>query len=145
LPLEAVVGLRDRGRGEGVGLDDVGAGLEVRAMDRADHVGPRQDEQVAVAALRAGMVLEARAAEVRLLERVALDHRPHRPVEDEDPLLQLFAEQGPAFGCGHCHQEKESARNLKSRLPGRLFSECFTWPQYASQIATDLRLLWHPI
>ena len=31
--LDAVVGLRDPGRAEGVGLDDVGAGLEVGAVD----------------------------------------------------------------------------------------------------------------
>ena len=33
--LEAVVGLRDRRRVEGVGLDDVGAGLEVGVVDAA--------------------------------------------------------------------------------------------------------------
>ena len=32
--LHAVVGLGDRGRGEGVGLDDVGAGAEIRGVDR---------------------------------------------------------------------------------------------------------------
>ena len=30
------------------------------------------------------MVLEAIPAEILLRELVALDHRPHRPVEDED-------------------------------------------------------------
>ena len=48
--LEPVVGLRDGGAGEGVGLDDVGAGGEILAVDRADDVGTRdQDQQVAVA------------------------------------------------------------------------------------------------
>ena len=32
------------------------------------------------------MVAEPLAAEVVLLERVRLDHRPHRAVEDHDPL-----------------------------------------------------------
>ena len=47
--LHAVVGLGDRGRGERVGLDDVGAGLEVLPVDRADHLGLGEVEQVAVA------------------------------------------------------------------------------------------------
>ena len=34
----AVVGLRDRGGVERVRLDDVGAGLEIRAMDTRDEV-----------------------------------------------------------------------------------------------------------
>ena len=48
--LHAVVGLRDPLRAEGVGRDDVGAGLEVLAVDRPDDVGLGEAEQVAVAA-----------------------------------------------------------------------------------------------
>src|SRR5687767_5691186 len=39
------------------------------------------------------MPREPFAAVVALLELVALDHRPHRAVEDEDSALQLFVEQ----------------------------------------------------
>jgi hypothetical protein len=38
------------------------------------------------------MAREALAAEVRLGETVALEHRPHRPVEDEDALRKEPAE-----------------------------------------------------
>ena len=38
-----------RGAAERVGLDDVGAGCEVLAVDLADDVGARQDQQVVVA------------------------------------------------------------------------------------------------
>ena len=55
--LEAVVRLRDRGAGERVRLDDVGAGGEVLAVDAADDVGPRQDEEVAVAPQILGVIL----------------------------------------------------------------------------------------
>ena len=48
--LEPVVGLRDRGAAEGVGLDDVAAGLEILAVDVGDDVGPRQHQHVVVAA-----------------------------------------------------------------------------------------------
>ena len=40
--------LRDAGGAEGVGLDDVRAGLEKAAMDVADHLGLREREEVAV-------------------------------------------------------------------------------------------------
>ena len=54
--LEAVVGLRDGGAAERVGLDDVAAGLEVLPVDAGDDVGPRQHEQVVVALEVARMV-----------------------------------------------------------------------------------------
>ena len=38
------------------------------------------------------MVREARPAEVRLAEPAPLDHRPHRAVENEDPLAQGVVE-----------------------------------------------------
>jgi hypothetical protein len=34
------------------------------------------------------MVRESRAAVVRLLQLMALDHRAHRPVQDEDSLCE---------------------------------------------------------
>ena len=86
--LERVVRLRDRGAAEGVRFDDVGAGREVLVMDGADDVGPREDEDVAVALQVARMIGEALAAEVRFGQLVALDHRPHRAVEDEDAALE---------------------------------------------------------
>ena len=82
--LEQVVGLRDGGAAERVGLDDVGAGGQVLPVDLADHVGPRQDQQVVVALEILRVILEALAAEVRFRQLVALDHRAHRAVEDED-------------------------------------------------------------
>ena len=47
--LHAVVGQGHRVGVEGVGLDDVGAGVEVLAMDRGDDVGLGEGEQVVVA------------------------------------------------------------------------------------------------
>ena len=52
--------LRDGGTGEGVGLADVGAALEVATVDLADGVGLGEDEQVVVTLelLRLRAVLE---------------------------------------------------------------------------------------
>ena len=54
---EAVLGQHDGGRAEGVGLDDVGAGVEEAVVQLANLVGAGED-QVLVAAF------ELRAAEV---------------------------------------------------------------------------------
>ena len=61
---QAVVGLRDRGRAEGIGLDEVGAGGEVLLVDLGDDVRPRQRQQLVVALEVVRMVREALAAEV---------------------------------------------------------------------------------
>jgi hypothetical protein len=96
--LEPVVGLRDGGGAERVGLDDVGAGLEVLAMNRADDVRPREHEHVAVALQLARVRAQPRAVEVGLGEAAALDHRPHRAVEEEDPRGEETLKGG---GGGH--------------------------------------------
>ena len=112
--LHAVVGERDALGVEGVGLDDVGAGLEVGVVDLADEVRLGQHEQVVVALDVAGPVGEALAAELLLLELVALHHRAHRAVDDEQPLLERGAELVGRVGTVHaCH-----ATGGPRRIPG---------------------------
>ena len=95
--MQPVVRLRDaRGR-ERVGGDDVGAGVQIRVVDGADDVGPRQGQQVVVASDVARMVAEALAAEIGLGQTVTLDERSGRPVEDEDALAQKGSEQEQAL------------------------------------------------
>ena len=96
--LHAVVGLRDRGRGERVGRDDVGAGAEIFEMDFADRVRLREDEQVVVAADLAVPGVEARAAIAALVELELLDHGAHGAVEHQDALGRDAAEF--LFGVG---------------------------------------------
>ena len=76
-------------RVEGVGLDDIRAGLEILAMDAFDDVRLRDVEQV-VEALEVlpAPVREPRAAKGRLLQPVLLDHRAHRTVQDDDAFAQ---------------------------------------------------------
>ncbi len=90
---EGVVRLRDGCARKGVGLDDVGAGFQILAVDGADDVRPREDEDVAVPAQVLRMAPEAIAAEVGLGQFVALDHRAHRAVEEEDALLERAAQR----------------------------------------------------
>ncbi len=86
--LERVVGLADPRRREGVGGRDVGAGLEVRAMDLAHDVRLRQVEQVRVAGDVARVVAEALAAVLVLAADALLDQHAPRAVEDGDALLE---------------------------------------------------------
>jgi hypothetical protein len=84
--LHAVIGLRDRGRGKGVGRDDVGAGAEILEMDFAHSIGPTQVEQVVIAAHLAVPGVEARAAIALLVELELLDHGAHGAVEHQNAL-----------------------------------------------------------
>ena len=86
LVLQVVLGEHDARAAEGVGLDDVGAGVEIVAMDLLDHIRPRQHEML-VAALEAG------PAEVIGREVARLDGRSHGAIEDEDAFLQRGAQR----------------------------------------------------
>ena len=59
-------------------------------MDLLDDVRLGQGKQIIRAFQIARMGGELRAAVSGLIQLVALDHRPHRAVDDEDPLLQRF-------------------------------------------------------
>jgi hypothetical protein len=59
-------------------------------MHVRDEIRPGEHEQVVVAAEGGGVFAESIAAKILLAERVALEHRPHRPVEQQDAPRQLF-------------------------------------------------------
>jgi hypothetical protein len=69
---------------EGVGLHGVGAGLQEGPVDALHQLRAAPDEQVH-AVLVAEIVPVDRQVE-------ALEGRPHRPVEDENPLLECLEE-----------------------------------------------------
>ena len=132
--LHAVVGEGHRVGVEGVGLDDVGAGVEVLAVDRGDDVGLGEREQVVVALEVARPVGEALAAVARLGRPVALDRRAHRAVDHQDPLAEQRGEllggvradvdgQGCSSGPGLGHQPRNvrpgGGRGYRMVTPGR--------------------------
>ena len=55
-------------------------------MEVADGVGPRQVEEVVVAAEVTWPIGEASAAELRLAQAERLDHGAHGAVKDEDAI-----------------------------------------------------------
>ncbi len=104
--LHAVVGLGHLGGVEGVGLEDVGAGVEVGLLDGLDHVRAAQQQEVVVAFHVARPVGEALAAVVGLFQLVALDHGAHAAIEDQDTFPEGVLEglqAGAAIGerAGH--------------------------------------------
>ena len=62
-------------------------------MDGGDIVGPRQHQEIAIALELARVIGEARAAEFRVGELEALDHRAHRAVEHENAFGEQAVEQ----------------------------------------------------
>ena len=82
--LHAVIGQRDPLGVERVRLDDIGAGLEVRAVNAPNRVGLGECEQVVVAPDVAVPVGEPLATVFGFAERVLLDHRASRTVQDDD-------------------------------------------------------------
>jgi hypothetical protein len=94
----AVVGHRDAGGIEGVGLDDVGTGIEILRMDAGDDPRLREREQVVVAGLLAMVVLEAITVVVMLFQAVALDHGAHGTVKYQDAPGELVSEKAGSVG-----------------------------------------------
>ena len=80
--LGAVIALADGVGVESVGLDDVGAGLQVGAVDALDQVRLGQVEQIEIAFEIPAVPGEARAAVIGFVEAALLDHGPHGPVQD---------------------------------------------------------------
>ena len=102
---EAVVGLRDRSRGESVGFDDVGASFVVLGVNRGDRVGLCEHHEIAVALERLAVIPEPGAAEILLAQLQALKHRPHRAIENENPfserVVQIREHVGRGVGVSH--------------------------------------------
>ena len=94
--LETVVSHGDRCGVERVGLDDVGARLQIVQIDALDHVRTGDAEQVVAAGEVARVILKLLTPEVILAELEALNQRPHGPVHDEQALAELGVE---ASGC----------------------------------------------
>ena len=82
---QLVLGQDDPGAAEGVGLDDVGAGFEVLAVDVLDDVGPRDVEDFGTVLAPQVVGLDGEGRRV--------DHGAHGAVEDEDTLFQDVLER----------------------------------------------------
>ncbi len=85
------------GHGNGVGIegvsgDDIGPGFEERPMDGGNRIRPCNREQVVAALQIPGMIGKLRTSKFRLAETELLNHRTHRPVEDQNALGEKILE-----------------------------------------------------
>ena len=94
--LHAVVGLRDTGRGKGVGFEYVGAGQRIFVVNVLDRLRLGEGQKVVVALLMAVAARKPFAAEFRLLKAKPLDLGAHGAVDDEDALRRFGEQQGGA-------------------------------------------------
>ncbi len=97
---EAELGEAVAGGGEGVGGEEVGAGVEVAALDVADEVGLCEYEDVNAALEVVGVVGEAVAAVVSLAESLGLEHDSPGAVHDHDAAFEDALDVGGAVGDG---------------------------------------------
>jgi hypothetical protein len=95
---QPVFRLRDARTVEAVGLDDVGARLQVGFVDSPDHVRPGQAEQVVVALEVLAVCGKAPAAVIGLDQLASLDHGAHGAVENKDALRDQLAQFIAAVG-----------------------------------------------
>lgn len=63
-------------------------------MNAADHVRPRQHQEIVVALEVARPIREPLAAIIGLDQTMALDHGAHCAVEDEDRAFETLAQAG---------------------------------------------------
>ena len=117
--LEPVIRLRDRRRRECVGLDDVGAGAQILAVDVENRLRLRQDQEIIVPAQVLVMVLEARAAKILFRELVALHHRAHRAVEDQNARVRALLEGCENRGAVSFIESHASTFSRTGRTPRR--------------------------
>src|SRR5690606_17081921 len=87
---QAVICLGNPGGVEAVGFDNIGASFKISPVDISDNVGLGEAQQVVVATQVPVKISKAFAAIILLAQAVALDHRPHATIQDENALLQGF-------------------------------------------------------
>ena len=83
-----VVRHRDGSGIEGIGLDQICAGCQILRVNLLDDLWLGEREQIVVPLQIVGPVLKPFAAVVYFPQFVTLDHRPHRPVDDDDSFAQ---------------------------------------------------------
>ena len=79
----------DRGGAEGIGFNDVGARFEILDMNFLDDFGLRQLKKLEAAfKIFAFPIAESSAAVILLGQLIALDHRAHGAVEQDNAFAQ---------------------------------------------------------
>ena len=101
----------DGGSTKSVRLDDVGAGLEILGVDLLDQLrlGELEELEIALEVLRR-VTRETLTAELLLGQLVALHHRAHGAVENDDALAQELLERMDGVGLHVGSSKRQQAR-----------------------------------
>ena len=86
--MQSIVGQGNRLCVKGIRLDDIGARLEILAVNCFDGLGLSQAEHVMQPAEIPGPFLESLTAIGLLVETLLVDHGTHRAIEDDNALAQ---------------------------------------------------------
>ena len=91
--------IRHRGSGgvERIGLDDIRAGFQIGLMDGTDDLRLGERQKIVIAFEIVRKIGEARAAIIRFVELVALDHGAHGAIQQQNAACE---EVLPAISCG---------------------------------------------
>ena len=93
--IHAVIHQVALGAVERIGLDDIRAGFQIRAMDAQHHIGARLHQDFVAA-------LQRRPAEIRGREMLLLQHGAHGAVDDQNTAIEGIEQGFTAFvGGGH--------------------------------------------
>ena len=85
-----VISLRNTGGIEGIGLNDVGTGIEKCSVDAFNHIRTCHRKQIVVPKQFVCQTGQFLISEIFLLQPVLLDHGPHRPIKHQYPVFQFF-------------------------------------------------------
>ncbi len=131
---QSIVGLRNAGATEGVGLDDVRARFQVGFMDGQYDVGPCEGQQVIVALEGQRMVGKACAPVVGFLQSVPLYHGAHGAVEHQDAFCKQLCNHGVVSG--QCLYRKEGGTMIPLISP----QSCgWSWHLLATAMQASIR------
>ena len=90
---------------EGIGFDEIRAGLEILPADVPNDLGLGQGEKIVIALEVALMIAEALAAKIILSQLEALDHHAPGAVEQQKPLSRFLLHPGETGGAIETHDK----------------------------------------
>src|SRR5262249_8260079 len=104
------------------------------AMHVGNEIGPAQPQDIDVPLEGAVVIGEAGAAEVGLAQRVLLHQGGHRPVEDQDALVERF-DEAPVHDVSGLPAQAGTTSKCGARLSREVISQWSTAsPASASQL-----------
>ena len=94
--LKPVIGLRDGGGTERIGLNEISVRFQIGVTDVAHDFRPRQRQKIIVAFEIVLVIVETGAAKIAFAQAMTLDHNPPGTIQKQDAGLRLLLHPGDA-------------------------------------------------